>query len=459
MKPQLTIGIIGGGFSGISLAAQLAIAAKSSVKVLVFNIEYPVARGVAYQHIALEHLLNVPAQSMSFYADKPLDFIKWLDVHYPADFLSNENSHHNAFVPRAIFGQYVSDSFNKLLLNSSINYMLIEQSVSDINILPNKFNIITSVGEIFTCDKIVLATGNQEPEHPAFLNVSTADPFFFNNPWKPNAWKNLNKQDNIVMIGSGLTMADLVLSILKTGFEGKFIVVSHKAHLPMPFMVDEPVASFAVEIKPDISLAEVFRLVKTKIKEAVANNLSPGSVISGLRPYTQQLWSGFSTEEKRRFIRHLRPLWMVNRHRLPLEIFTIIKHLIEQKRILLFKGKINAIVANENGAEVHIHQNPSGEIVSYHAQRIINCTGPQSRLQNTKSPLLKKLEEEKIICNDRFELGLKTTPEGRVCLHDGGIRANMFAMGSLLKGTLWETTAVPEIRKQAELLAMHLLAP
>jgi uncharacterized NAD(P)/FAD-binding protein YdhS len=50
-------------------------------------------------------------------------------------------------------------------------------------------------------------------------------------------------------------------------------------------------------------------------------------------------------------------------------------------------------------------------------------------------------------------MGLETTSNGALINADGTAWENIFAIGPMRKGTLWETTSVPEIRSQAASLA------
>jgi uncharacterized NAD(P)/FAD-binding protein YdhS len=50
-------------------------------------------------------------------------------------------------------------------------------------------------------------------------------------------------------------------------------------------------------------------------------------------------------------------------------------------------------------------------------------------------------------------LGLRTDSEGRALDANGEVHSNLFIAGTLRKSTLWESTAVPELRQQAEIVA------
>jgi uncharacterized NAD(P)/FAD-binding protein YdhS len=53
-------------------------------------------------------------------------------------------------------------------------------------------------------------------------------------------------------------------------------------------------------------------------------------------------------------------------------------------------------------------------------------------------------------------LGLGVTSNCALLHRDGGVSRRVFAVGPVTKGAFCEITAVPDIRRQCELLAEHL---
>jgi uncharacterized NAD(P)/FAD-binding protein YdhS len=88
---------------------------------------------------------------------------------------------------------------------------------------------------------------------------------------------------------------------------------------------------------------------------------------------------------------------------------------------------------------------------------VVNCTGPESHAR-TAQPLLRQLLTEGLACADPLGLGLVASGDGRIVGRDGHRRHGLYAIGPLLKGMLWETTAVPELRVQAQDLARRIAA-
>jgi uncharacterized NAD(P)/FAD-binding protein YdhS len=90
------------------------------------------------------------------------------------------------------------------------------------------------------------------------------------------------------------------------------------------------------------------------------------------------------------------------------------------------------------------------------ADRIINCTGPSSDLASASDPLLSNLRDRGLLRNDALKLGLDTNHLGQIIGSDGKAVPGLFAAGPLTRGTFWEITAVPDIRRQVGALARLL---
>ena len=102
VRPSVTI--IGGGASGVLLAAHLLRDDDADVQVTLLERRGQVGQGVAYSASQRDHKVNVPARGMSAFADDPEHFWRWLqNKGYPAEGGSW------VFVPRRLYGTYLED--------------------------------------------------------------------------------------------------------------------------------------------------------------------------------------------------------------------------------------------------------------------------------------------------------------------------------------------------------------
>jgi uncharacterized NAD(P)/FAD-binding protein YdhS len=97
--PSRTIVIVGGGFSGTSVAANVLRRINSGpARVVIVERAPRVARGTAYAERDYQYLLNVPAGRMSANSQEPLEFLQFARNTLPAATAED-------FLPRALYGE------------------------------------------------------------------------------------------------------------------------------------------------------------------------------------------------------------------------------------------------------------------------------------------------------------------------------------------------------------------
>jgi uncharacterized NAD(P)/FAD-binding protein YdhS len=211
------------------------------------------------------------------------------------------------------------------------------------------------------------------------------------------------------------------------------------------------------ELSDEMSLREIFQLVSKHIKAVCEYGVSAEPVIDSLRPHTQRLWQGLSDDEKAFFMGRLRHLWGVARHRIPLHTYDKIQQLRLDGKLHIQSGRIVDFVEKSNAIEVSYFDKKEGTTKSLLVSRIINCTGPETDLRNVEKSFLKNCLLKGDIVQDPLKLGINTNTETyQVKKADGTYHSNLFTLGGNLKGELWESTAVNELRTQTERLAEAL---
>ena len=171
-------------------------------------------------------------------------------------------------------------------------------------------------------------------------------------------------------------------------------------------------------------------------------------VVDALRPSIAGIWRAFGRVEKERFIRHLGSRWDVHRHRIAPEIDQIVDEARREGQLTVIAGRVRSLADCGDGAELTLIRRGDSNVETLVAQRIINCTGPARTLRAGRSPLLDALIDRGLGRPDPLALGLDVTESGALIAADGTNSERIFALGPILKGQLWETTAVRELRVQ-----------
>jgi uncharacterized NAD(P)/FAD-binding protein YdhS len=194
-------------------------------------------------------------------------------------------------------------------------------------------------------------------------------------------------------------------------------------------------------------LRSIFSIFKKRYRHVISQNLNPAILVDKLRPRTQRIWQHFSVEDKRRFIRHLRTRWNVARHRVAPEIHRLLSDAIATERLEIIRGNLICCTETRDSLDVEIETNVEKRVLNIGA--VFNCTGPAEKCPDPGTGLLGNLIERGMVVPDEIDMGIRTGPDFSVIDRTGSRSKSVFALGSLLKGSLWETTAVPELRSQA----------
>lgn len=456
LPKQKRIAIIGAGFSGMMTATHL-IKNKIKADIYLFDENPNVGRGVAYSPYSNKQLLNVVAGKMSAFPDHPNHFVEWV-LKQPSHNSLDRNMIFNAFLPRALYGKYLEKLWEAAKQEATyygIEIHVIQDRVTELDYKNNKSEIHTVSGFNAKFDACVIATGNQLPGNPDIADVSFyKSKRYFQNPWEIQAVKGLSS-DSVLILGNGLTMVDTVIGLLEEGFNGKIISLSPNGFNILPHrhngMVYEQLNK---ELSGVDNLKDLVRLVYSHVRLVRTFGLTAEPIIDALRPHVHRFWRQFTTEEKKLFLKNYRHLWGVARHRIPMHIHDKIQRLQIDGRLQILAGKIQNLKDVGDCIDVTF---TNKESVSLHLKvsRVINCTGPESDLDKLGQHFLKIAKDRGILVQDELKLGIQThVSDFRVKNKHGKPQSGLYTLGANLRGELWESTAVNELRQQSKELAL-----
>lgn len=414
------------------------------------------AAGVAYSTTDPRHFLNVHAGNMSAFPDAPDHFYQWLcdreDLWRALDpSFAKLTYNPQSFMPRKIYGRYLKECLKSAqALSRNCSLQLLSSEALDVaHLKNNQMEILLSTGTKIVADALVLATGVPLTKRFAQPELAT----YTDNIWKPPAKSLLSMPSlahlpvdtQIVIIGSGLTMADAMMSLLSRGFKGKIAALSKHGKLSETHLdLTEAYPSFIDLATAPVTAAGLFRMFRTKLKEAQRIGWRP--LLDALRPFTMALWQRLPLEEKRRFLRHLYSLWNHHRHRLPPACHQCVAAAQAQGQLTLMRGRLIKIEKGAQGvlrAHYKMAENTAGVI---EADYVLNCSGQDFSFARNATPLLRRLCTLNLVAVDELGMGLRWSTQGPV-----------FVLGALLFGERFETIAVPELRQQAADIANCLL--
>ena len=258
--------------------------------------------GLAYGAAHETHLLNVRASNMSALPDQPDHFVRWLAARGVEDAGS-------AFVPRVVYGEYLQELLSAAERDSGGRLEIVQGDASDLELAEDGVVLSLVDGRRLTGDMASLAIGNLPPHAPPGLDPLRLTPGrYWPDPWDRRLAEDVGESDTILVIGTGLTMVDVVLMLEAKGFRGRIFAMSRRGLLPRPHAATAPFTRRAE--RPKTRASALVRDVRRRAAEIGWRN-----AVAALRPFTQSLRRAASGAQTRRFLRHLlRPRRRASEH-------------------------------------------------------------------------------------------------------------------------------------------------
>ena len=418
------VAIVGGGASGTILAAQLA---RRGVEAALIDGSGRAGKGVAYSTTEPAHLLNVRAEGMSAWAGRPDHFAKRFEA---------EGGDPRGFAQRRLFGRYLGEILDQAVASGCTN--LVHASAIGAERIDGHWTVALDDDSAIEANAVVLAIGNEEPER--LRAFAAAGDRFIANPWGAEARAAVRELaesgGDALLVGTGLTMVDLVLSLDSAGHRGRIVALSRRGLIPRSH-ADFEAAPVQADEMPHGQLGAVARWLRRRSAQCGWR-----AAIDSLRPHSHRLWQSLSLEEQRRFLRHARPWWDVHRHRIAPEVAATVHRLIGEGRLQIIAGRIVAAEETASGIDVTLRPRGANASQLMRFAYAFNCTGPLQSIERTRDPLLCSLLDTGQAEPDDLGIGLRVDDKSRA-----GER--LWALGPLTKGRYWEIIAVPDIREQA----------
>jgi len=424
-----TIAIVGGGFSGTTLAAQLLRDADALPSVVLIERHPSLGRGVAYATSSEAHLLNVPAANMSAFADDPSHFLCWVQCHFDPDVNPCD------FLPRRLYGEYVESVLQEQIRLHPGQFQWKHHEACSITRTCNAAEILLGNGEVIRADRVVLALGNFPASDPPLPGKADDCRFYIPDAWAADTPERLAQVRHMLLVGSGLTSVDVAVALRARKFQGTIHLLSRHGLLPKGHKPATPCTRISIGAFPR-TIRGLLRLVRLQVRAGQTQGCDWRFVIDSLRPFTQQIWQSLSNKEQQRFLRHVRPYWEVYRHRLAPEIDALVASQLISGQIQIHAGRITAYRETADGVEVTYRDRKSGKLESLLVSLVLNCTGPEVNARKVTNPLVKSLLRQKLACPDPLFLGLWVSDDGALIDGNGIVSDSLYAIGPPCKGSL-----------------------
>lgn len=437
------VAVIGGGASGVLTAINLLVRSDDpDLEVVIHEASGIVGRGIAYGTNDQRHLLNVRARHMSAFPDAPSDLLDWA-------LRTGRSSDPQGFLPRADYATYLQDR-----LADVADDRLRVRAGRVLDVVPTEtgFEIVTERSRSHA-SAVVLAHGNQPPRPLVASATGEAlpeAPWHLANPWELARLRALPADASVVVVGTGLTAVDTVITLLEDGPGREVTMLSRHGLLPKPHVGQAHTAwvTKVPEGRGPVTADEIATALTEECAAAAERGVGWRAVVDGLRPATQDLWRRLPHAERVRFLDVYARDWEVRRHRMAPDVALRLQRYRYEGRLHVRAGTLATV--EDLGERCRVETTGA---TSYDADAVVNCTGPLSDVRRSADPLLRSLLARGTVRPDRLALGLDATPDGQVVDAAGHPVPDLHLVGPPRKGTLWESTAIPEIRAQAAQVA------
>lgn len=441
MTQRLSIMIVGGGASGVLLAAHLLRDPAMDLRVTLIEKREDLGRGVAYSARQLDHVLNVAAPNMSAYADDPDHFWRWLRERN----LIGE-AERFVFVPRRHYGAYLSDVVQGLVGDGRLQ--IVHTSVTALS--AGKAGVEASLdnGASILGHAAVLAVGHEEqPARSKGIAVRAGS--WADTPLAPDA--------PVMILGSGLSMVDAWLTLSQAAHRGPITVVSRHSLLPQGHQQVGKFALDAADVPFGTGLCYFTQWFRETVEEARRAGYGWRSVVDALRPFNQRIWQAWSLNARRRFLEHIRPIWNIHRHRLPPDLHQRLRDAVVTGQVTLIAGKFLDVKREGSEVVATIRRKGIANTEEFRIARVYDCGGVSVDVEQSSNPVVRQLIALGTARPDPLHIGLDVTESCEVVSTDGTPSERLFAIGPLTRGTFFEIEAIPDIRVQCAELAGRLL--
>ncbi len=306
-------------------------------------------------------------------------------------------------------------------------------------------------------NKLVLATGHAAPAQGLLAAVPAGH--LIAEPWNYSIIEWIDHNASVLIVGTGLTMVDTVISLAKLQHRGPIVALSRRGLAPQShhsLKSDDP-AEWQVNR---------LRLRRRKFCTTGRSRAESGGdwreVVNALRGKTQELWRSLNHREQNAFLQHLAPYWESHRHRIAPEVAGQIQAMIQTGQLRIMAGKIIDIAPNAQPANpVNIVIRPRGSndhTLTIRVDVVVNCTGPETNIARNQDPLIQSMLRQGLIRPNAHRLGLDVADDGGLINATGNVSDTLCTIGPTTRGRWYEIVAVPDIRRQSHALAQRLLS-
>ncbi|MDE0367032.1 MAG: FAD/NAD(P)-binding protein [Gammaproteobacteria bacterium] len=495
MRRNYTIAIVGGGASGVGLAARMVEALPIGLSTANLSIALFDARGCqggnAYADDTPSNLMNTTCGAIDRGFGGAFSFLGWAseNPHRWRPLLGERTLDTQAYVPRPVVGRYLAD----LLANARqkaagrrLELDAIAEEVVDIeppDTPERNYSVHTESGTCFEARYIYLALGHLDRVKSEDYQYQDR---YYHNPYPISRLiEEIPRDAAVGIIGTRLSAIDVTLGLAGAGHAGEVVCVSRGGRLPA-VRADQGKHEFRNLEREDLfkelkgrrtklRLADVATMIGSEIEYAEGRRVELGDIVrddvSPVEYYEREialargrtrpwqavlyatnrnidlLWHHLAEEDKRLLMSEWLNDWLTYRASIPRENAERILGLMKSGRLQVRRGASGFEYDDATGNFNMLLDADEAVPVQY----LVAATGSASRIEDADSDLMGNLLARGLVRPHRYGGVDCRFENGQVIPRDDADTADtrMFALGPLTSGVYFFTTALEIIQRQA----------
>ena len=449
--------IVGGGVSGTAVAFHLLQRRSLRVgQLFIFEPRERLGAGLAYDTQDPAHRINVPAAKMSLLPEDLEHFQRWL---LAKDALADDEAavaaNGSLFPRRSVFGNYINSMIRPSIEDGRLVH--IRQNVGRIERMGNRWVVTGAAGQRVDADILVIATSHPSPVPPQSLQDALAGhQRFVADPTGPDALAVIRAEDRVLVVGNGLTSADVIASLELRGHKGPVTAISRRGQRSRGHAAvkQELFGDFASQ--PSTTALGLLHRVRAAIRQAEGEGRSWHAVIDQVRAQGGHIWRALSVAERRRLVRHLRPFWDVHRFRIAPQVEAVSERALAAGRLEVLAASVATIGVADGVIDCTLRLSRSERSVARQYDAVVVTTGPGHRGILTSQRWIEEMSKAGHLAMVPARLGFFCDMQSRALAVDGTIVPSLFISGPLARGTFGELMGLPEVIEHAVLVADQL---
>ena len=431
--------IIGSGFSAAAMLLHLDDKGVDCSTITVIG-HGELGSGQAFGCVHQDFRLNVRAELMRVWPERPLEFTHWARERITDDPDAASDVGH--FYRRRDFAFYMAEQLHRRAGTGSASRIKAEATALARE--EGGWRITLDDGRMLSAGKVILATGNPPPDWP-FSGVVPDAPGLVRVPWRGDWPENLTGDERIVVIGSGLTALDTLHVLHCRDHRGMVTLIAPDGLLP-PVQTDWRDADDVVW--PERMRASDFlTFMRRHVGDGDWRETEWQRRFESLRVHICDAWQRLSPVDQSRLMRRAGWLWSLARFRAGPQAHGSAGTLLASGKLGIRRDMVSGITTGDGPH--HSVKLASGDSID--ADFVVNCSGAG------RDPLVSRLIEDGIAAPHAGFRWRPALTRDLALMHPNGTPYDtLFALGPVSAHEAGDVVGAPGTATQADELARHL---